>query len=184
MKKLALVAAFLLGTTSAFAAESIKAKVGHMCCGACKNAASKSVQAVTWVDNVAIDNDVVTITAKADQKVDLVAVVDALRKSGFPAKEIMVSGPVTMTAAHLCCPGCVNDAKTKISEVRSDVLDKDKVVIDATAKTITVQPKAGMSMNIVAIINQMERAGFSASKATVAAAATTASVKATSRATK
>jgi copper chaperone CopZ len=171
MKKLALAAALMLGTTTAFAAESLKATVGHMCCGGCKAAATAPVKALDWVDTVAIDGDVVTVTAKADQKVDLVALTNALNKGGFPAREIMVSGPVTFTAAHLCCAGCVNDLKTKMAAVRSELLDKEKIVIDGTAKTITLQPVAGKSMNIVPIISQMARAGFSASKATVSAAA-------------
>jgi hypothetical protein len=177
MKKIALAAAFLLGTTSAFAADTLKAAVGHMCCGGCKAAAAAPVKALSFVENVAIENDVVTITAKGDQKIDLIAVTDALRKSGFPAKDIQVSGPVTLTAAHLCCPGCVADLKTKSAAIRSNLIDKDKIAIDGTAKTITVQPMAGKTMNIVTIITQLERAGFSAAKGTIAAGAAAAATK-------
>jgi copper chaperone CopZ len=177
MKKFLLAAVLTLGASSAYAAESIKATVGHMCCGACKNAASTGVKTLDWVDTVAIDGDVVTVTAKADQKADLVSLSAALRKSGFPAREVTTSGPVTFTVAHLCCPGCVNDLKTKLGNIQTMrlALDKDKIVVDATAKTVTLQPTAGQSFNVVALLAQMERAGFSPSKGSLTAAATTAS---------
>ena len=100
MKKLVIAAAFLLGTTSAFAAESIKATVGHMCCGGCKSAASSAVKELKWVDAVAIDNDVLTVTAKGDQKVDLVTLTDALQKSGFPARP----NPAAGAPLSVCAP--------------------------------------------------------------------------------
>jgi Heavy-metal-associated domain. len=174
MKKLVFGAAFLLAASSAFAAETVKATVGHMCCGGCKATATKGVQSVAWVDSVAIDDGgVVTVTAKADQKADLIALTDALNKSGFPARDIQVSGPVTLSVAHLCCGGCANDLKTKLAAVRSEILDKDKIVVDQSAKTVTLQPVAGKSMNIVPILRQMANAGFAASKCSMAAAATT-----------
>ena len=172
MKKFVLAAAFLLATTSAFAAETVKATVGHMCCGGCKSTATKGVQAVAWVDNVAIDDDKnITVTATVDQKVDLVSLMDALNKAGFPARDIEASGPVTLSVAHLCCGSCVNDLKTKLGEVRSQVLDKDKIVVDQNAKTVTLQPVAGKTMNIVPLLRQMANAGFGASKCTMAAGA-------------
>jgi len=173
MKKTLFAAAFVLAASSAFAAETIKASVGHMCCGACKAGATKGLQSVAWIDGITIDNDVVTVTAKGDQKADLVSLTDALNKAGFPAREIMVSGPVTMNVAHLCCAGCVNDLKTKLVPNQRLAFDKDKLVVDAAAKTVTVQPEAGKTMNIVALMRVMANAGFAASKATVAAGATT-----------
>lgn len=176
MKKFVLAAAFLLGTTSAFAAESVKVAVGHMCCGSCKASATKGVTAVAWVDKVDIDMDNVTVTAKGDQKVDLVSLMDALNKAGFPAKDIQVSGPVTFTVAHMCCGGCVNDLKTKLNAINTMrlALDKDKIVIDDKAKTVTLQPEAGKSFNVVVVMNRMANTGFAACKATIAAAAVTA----------
>jgi copper chaperone CopZ len=173
MKKYLFGAALLLISSSAFAAETIKATVGHMCCGGCKAAATAGVKKLDWVDAVAIDGTAVTITAKGDQKVDVVALRDALSKSGFPAAEILVSGPVTMTVGHLCCPMCTNDMKTKLAEVRSQVLDKDNIKIDQASKTVVLQPLAGKQLNLVSLLNQMDRAGFSAVKCTVSAAAAT-----------
>lgn len=172
MRKYLFGAALLLTTSSAFAAESVKATVGHMCCGACKAAATAGVKKLDWVDNVAIDGTAVTITAKGDQKVDVVALRDALRQSGFPASEILVSGPVTMTVGHLCCAGCTNDLKAKLGELRSQVVDKDNIKIDQATKTVTLQPLAGKQLNVIALLGQMDRTGFSATKCTVSGAAT------------
>src|SRR6185369_14220561 len=117
--------------------------VGHMCCGSCKTAATAGLKTVPWADSVTIDGTVATVVAKADQKVDVIALRDALAKAGFPAKEIMVSGPVTLTVAHMCCAGCANELKAGMAQVRSAILDKDRVTVDQAAKTVTVQPMAG-----------------------------------------
>src|SRR5690348_10994905 len=119
MKGLAALCAFLISTSAALAADSVKVTVGHMCCGSCKAAATAGIKTVPFADSVSIDGTVVTVTSKPDQKVDLVALKDALAKSGFPAKEIMVSGPVTLTVAHMCCAGCANDLKAAMGQVRS-----------------------------------------------------------------
>lgn len=173
MKKLLATIAALIPAVSAVAADSVKVTVGHMCCGSCKAAATAGIKTVPFADSVTIDGTVATVTAKPDQKVDLVALRDALAKAGFPAKEIMVSGPVTLTVAHMCCAGCANDLKTSMGQVRSNLLDKERITVDPAAKTLTIQPVAGMSMNIIPILRQMENAGFSASKATMATARAT-----------
>lgn len=167
MKKFLTMAALLCVASSAFAAETIKATVGHMCCGNCKAAATAGVKKLDWVNEVAIDGTVMSVTAKDGQKVDLIALCDSLNKSGFPASEVLISGPVTFTVGHLCCAGCVNDLKAKIAEVRSDKLDKDSIKIDQATKTVVLQPKAGQTLNLIALMHQMERTGFSATKATM-----------------
>jgi copper chaperone CopZ len=168
MLRASLIAA-LLALTVAAQAETITAKVRHMCCGACKSAASAGLKDVAWASNVAIDADVVTVTVKDGEKADLVGLMDKLSKSGFPAIEITTDKPVTLTLAHLCCAGCANDLKAKVAEIRSDVLDKDKVVVDAGAKTVTLQPIAGKQLNIATLIRTIEaRTGFTPSKAIVA----------------
>jgi len=166
----AISAAMLLAATSAFAADSIKVTVGHMCCGSCKAAATAGIKTLPFADSVTIDGTVATITAKADQKVDVIALRDALSKAGFPAKEIMVSTPVTLTVAHMCCAGCANELKTGMAQVRSNLLDKEHITVDQAAKTVTIQPVAGMSMNLIPILRQMENAGYSACKGTITAA--------------
>jgi len=169
MKKFLFGAALLLLASSAFAAETIKAKVGHMCCGACKAGATAGVKKLDWVDAIAIDADTITVTAKGDQPVDLIGLMDALNKAGFPANEILVSQPIKLNVSHLCCASCTADLKAKLAELRSMVLDKDKTVIDQGAKTVVLAPVAGKSLNVVPLLHQMERAGFGASKGIVVA---------------
>src|SRR5262245_29482480 len=111
----------LAAVTAIAGADSVTVTVGHMCCGACKGAATAGVKTVAWADTVAIDGTVVTVTSKSGMKVDLISLTDALNKCGFPATEITTSGPVTFTLAHLCCAGCANDLKSKIANIRSQV---------------------------------------------------------------
>src|SRR2546423_10639844 len=127
MRRLLFGAAMLLAASAALGGDSVKVSVGHMCCGGCKAAATAGIKTVAWADDVAIDGTTCTVTAKSGEKCDVVSLRDALAKCGFPAKEIMVSGPVTLNVAHLCCAGCANDLKAKLGAVRSDVLDKDKI---------------------------------------------------------
>src|SRR5437016_3000921 len=131
MRRLLFGAAMLFAASAALAADSVKVAVGHMCCGGCKAAATAGIKTVSWADDVAIDGTTCTVTAKAGEKCDVVSLRDALSKCGFPAKEIMVTGPVTVNVAHMCCGGCAADLKAKLGEVRSTVLDKDKIVVDA-----------------------------------------------------
>lgn len=173
MKKLLFGAAFLLLASSAFAAETIKATVGHMCCGSCKASATAGVKTLDWVNDVAIDGTTMTVTAKDGQRVDVAALLDALRKTGFPANEVMVSGPVTMTVGHMCCQGCVNDLKGKLGEIKSNRLDKANVRIDLPSKTVVLAPVAGQTMNLIPILHQMDDAGFAAVKCTIGTAAAT-----------
>lgn len=158
----------LLTTASAFAAETLKVTVGHMCCGACKTAATSGLKKLDWLaEGTAIDGTTITVTAKAGQAIDLIALTDALRTGGFPAKEINISSPVTLTVTHLCCASCTSALKANLAEIKSKVLDKDKIKIDANAKTVTLQPVAGSSLNMVAVLRQLEGAGVSATKAVV-----------------
>jgi copper chaperone CopZ len=174
MKRISILtgAAMLLLATSAFAAETVKVTVGHMCCGSCKAAATAGLKTVPWADSVTIDGTVATVVAKGDQKVDVVSLRDALAKAGFPAKEILVSGPVTMSVTHMCCAGCANDLKTGLAAIRGDRFDKEHITVDQAAKTVTVQPAAGMTMNLIQVLRQMENAGYSATKCTITTAST------------
>ncbi len=170
MKRFIWAVSFVVAASGAALADSVKATVGHMCCGGCKAAAMNGMKAVAWADNTAIDGTTLTVTAKAGQKVEIVSLVDALSKAGFPASEIVASGPVTFTVAHLCCGNCVSDLKSKLANVRSMVLDKDNIKIDQATKTVTLQPVAGKQLNVVQLLNQFQRTGFSASACTMATA--------------
>jgi copper chaperone CopZ len=171
MKKCLIVAAFVLGGTAAFGAETVKVTVGHLCCGGCKNAATAGLKNVAWVGAASAEgNDTLVVTAKEGQSAELIALVDALNKAGFPARQINVAGPVTMTIAHLCCPGCVNDLKAKVDGVRSQVLDKASVKIDATAKTLTLQPVAGRELNVASLLRSLQNQGFYPSSVSISKA--------------
>jgi len=175
MKKLVFAAATiagLLAASSAFAAESVKATVGHMCCGSCKTSAMSGVKKLGWVADVSIDGTVLTVTAKDGQQADIAGLMDSLHACGFPAKEIRVSGPVTITVSHLCCGGCVADLKAAIANLRgnNNLVDKDTVKIDQASRTVVIKP-AGADMNIVPILHQIDIAGFSAEKCTIGSAA-------------
>lgn len=159
----------MLVGTGAFAADTVKMSVRHMCCGGCKSSAAAPIKALPWVADVAIAETTITVTAKEGMKPELVSLMQAGLKGGFPAREINTGGAVTLTMAHLCCPSCVNDMKAKIAEIRSMVLDKDSVTIDAEAKTVTLKPQAGKVLNVAALLRQVENVtGFSASKCILA----------------
>lgn len=171
MKQFIYAGALLLVASTAHAAETIKATVGHMCCGGCKAAATAGLKSLAWAENITIEDTTVTVTAKEGQQADAISLMEALSKAGFPAASIMTSEPITLTINHLCCGGCVNDLKTKLADFNSRLLDKEKVKIDQAAKTVTLQPVAGQSMNVVAVLNQLQRRGFSASKCVMSPAA-------------
>ena len=175
MRKSIFTAALLLVSSTALAAESVKVTVGHLCCGGCKSAATAGLKNVAWIDTSTTEgSDTIVVNAKSDQKVELISLVEALNKAGFPARQINVAGPVTMTIAHLCCGGCVSDLKTKIGNVRSEVLDKANVKIDQAAKTLTLQPVTGKELNVASLIRQLQGQGFYPSSITVVTTAKTA----------
>jgi len=160
-------AVLLAACSSALATDSVKATVGHMCCGGCKSAAIAGAKSIPWADDAVVDGTVMTVTAKEGARVELISLVEAMNKAGFPAREILAEGPVTLTIAHLCCPACANDLKTAVSNLRGQVIDKDNAKVDAAAKTLTIGPVAGRKMNVVALLSQLGRAGFSATSCTL-----------------
>ena len=175
MNRILSTAALLFVAGSSFAAETVKVTVGHLCCGGCKSAATAGLKNISWIDSSAAEgSDTIVVNAKADQKIEIISLVEALNKAGFPARQINVSGPVTMNIAHLCCGGCVNDLKTKIAAIRSEVLDKQNVKIDATAKTLTLQPVAGKMLNVASILRSLQNQGFYPSAVTITTTAKTA----------
>jgi len=142
-----------------------------MCCGGCKAAATAGLKSLAWAENITIEDTTITVTAKEGQQADAISLMEALNKAGFPAMSIMTSGPITLTINHLCCGACVNDLKAKLADFNSRQLDKESIKVDQATKTVTLRPVAGQSMNVVAILNQLQRRGFSASKCIMGPAA-------------
>jgi len=174
MKKLLFAAALLLACTAAYAAETVKAEVGHMCCGHCKSDAMAGVKNLSWVGDVSIDGTTITVTAKDGSHADIASLMTGLRSCGFPAKAINVSGPVTLTISHMCCPNCVAGLKAAMDGLNDNRhVDKAAVKIDLASKTMTIQPTAGESVNLAMVLRSVENAGFSTDKCTLGAAAAT-----------
>lgn len=169
-RKLGILSAFALasltlGTTGAFAETKATIGVGHMCCGGCKTSATKALEKVSSA--VAIDGKNVTVTLK-ENETDLVPVLDSLRKGGFPANKLDVgSHPVTLGVAHLCCGNCKSglDAALKTSKVEDLNMDAIKIGTDS----VTIQAKAGKSLDLIPVLTAMEKGGFSAKSITVGA---------------
>jgi len=163
MKTLLIAAACLL-MVSAFAAESVKVTVGHVCCDGCANALIGGAKKAAWVETVTVKETTATITAKAGQHIELVSLFDGMTKAGMPPKEVLISGPVTLTIGHMCCGGCANALQTALGAVDVANFDKASVKVNLAAKTATFKPAAGKSINLVPVLTQMEKGGFSATK--------------------
>lgn len=156
-------ALLLVCAAASIAAPKITVGVGHMCCGGCKTAAKAGLAKVA--DNVTIEDDNITLTAKGD---DLLPTLEALRKSGFPARTLVVDGPVTVGVAHLCCGSCRTGLNKALAAAKLEALDPDSIKI--AEDSVTVKAKAGMKLDLVPLIAGMEKGGFSPSKITVASA--------------
>ncbi|MHB0936994.1 MAG: hypothetical protein ACYDCO_15435 [Armatimonadota bacterium] len=162
--KVLLIAAACLLMVSAFAAESVKVTVGHVCCGGCANALVDGAKKAAWVEKVTVDGTTATVTAKAGQHIELVSLFDGMTKAGMPPKEVLISGPVTLTIGHLCCGGCANALKAALAGVDVPNFDKAGVKVDLATKTATIKPVDGKSVNLIPVLTQMEKGGFSATK--------------------
>jgi copper chaperone CopZ len=127
------------------------------------------VKQLAWVESASAEGANLTVVSKSGQSADVVSLLTTLRKAGFPAMELIVTGPLTITMPHLCCPSCTNDLKAKLEGLRSMALDKENIKIDQAARTVTLQPRAGGRLNLVQVLTQLERAGWSAEKITIAA---------------
>ena len=152
--------AILACCIAARAGSKVTVAVGHMCCGGCKSAATQGLSKVA--DSVTIENDNITLTPKGE---DLLPSLDALRKSGFPAKTLEVSGPVTLGVAHLCCGKCRSGLSKAITDAKLSAVDTDSIKI--AEDSVTVKAKVGMKLDLVALIAGMEKGGFSPSKVMV-----------------
>ncbi|MGC8668980.1 MAG: heavy-metal-associated domain-containing protein [Chthonomonadales bacterium] len=146
---------------SAFAeADSVAVKVGHMCCGKCQAAASAGAKSAPWVEGVSIQGTTVTVSPKAGEQVELVSLMQGMRKAGFPPAEVTVSGPITVAVAHMCCGGCASDLKAKLSQSKIPGLDTASIATDVSNRTVAVKPLAGHTLNAVAVLREIEAAGF------------------------
>jgi bacterioferritin-associated ferredoxin len=155
--------AVLVCCASANAGPKITVAVGHMCCGSCKAAATQGLAKVA--ENVSIENDNITLTPKGD---DLLPTLEALRKSGFPAKMLEVEGPVTLGITHLCCGKCRTGLSKALTDAEVAALDSDSINI--ASDSVTLKAKPGMKLDLVALIAGMEKGGFSPSKIVVGTA--------------
>src|SRR5205814_647620 len=88
--------------------------------------------------------------------------------SGFPAKTLLVSGPVTLGVAHLCCGGCKAGLAKALKEANVAALDPDSIKMGEDS--VTLSAKAGMKLDLIPLIAGMEKGGFSPSKITVGGA--------------
>ena len=159
MYRLAIAVGFVLATCLA-SADPILVKVGHICCGKCEAAASAGAKSASWVDNVSIQGTTVTVSPKAGENVELVSLIQGMRKAGFPPSEIMVSSPITVVVGHMCCGGCAADLKGKLSQSKVPGLDTGAIATDVAARSISLKPLAGRTLNVVAVLRDIEAAGF------------------------
>lgn len=117
--KLRLLSVLLLsvGTTAAFAAETVTLTNVHNCCKKCTDGLNKAVATAPGV-TAKIEKTTVTLTAASDK--DIQAAVDAIVKAGYVGtsdspkiKATAGTGAdakvatLTVSGVHLCCGKCV-----------------------------------------------------------------------------
>jgi copper chaperone CopZ len=150
----------------AFAVPTLKATVGHLCCGGCEGAVKANTGKVAWVAETQTNrgDNSVTVTAKDGMEVDAFALIHSLQRAGFPPTALLLSGAqtITMDVGHLCCGGCVNPLKSALTNVpwiqNADVKANAPVVL-----TI----KGDSSPNLTELLDVMGKAGYSANKLTI-----------------
>src|SRR5262249_29629826 len=137
--------ALLLCGVGAIAQSKVTVGVGHMCCGACKAAATAGLAKVA--SDVSVDGKNITMTLKDG---NLAPALDALRKSGFPANQVMVGGkPATLTVGHLCCGGCKSGLTAALKNAKIEELDTDAIKVGED--NVMVQAKAGKSLDLIPV---------------------------------
>ncbi|HLK55078.1 MAG TPA: hypothetical protein VKU00_00850 [Chthonomonadaceae bacterium] len=173
MMKTALLsmAALALCASVALADTKLTVGVGHMCCGHCKANATEGISKVAG--DINIDGNTITMTAKGD---DIVPVLNALRKSGFPANKINAgNAPVTIAVGHLCCGKCVNGLKEALNAAKLEDADMDSLKIEDGK--MVIKAKEGKSLDLFPVLLAMEKGGFSADKIMLSGAAVVAKAK-------
>src|SRR5436190_47100 len=97
MNRILLVAGMVLATASAAAADSIKATVGHMCCGGCVADLKTNMAAIRSQvldkDNIKVDQATKTVIVQpvAGKELNLVALLRQLQSTGFAASSCTVA---------------------------------------------------------------------------------------------
>lgn len=160
----------LVSVSSTWAAPPVTVSVGHLCCKPCEIAATTGLAKVA--DGIKVEGLTITFSAKAD---DLLPSLEAMRKGGVPAKSLLVSGPATFGILHLCCSTCRTGLASAIAAGKIATLDPAATKVGEN--NVVVAPKAGMKLDLIAVIAAMETGGFSPSKITIA----TTTAKATRR---
>jgi copper chaperone CopZ len=167
--RLWLAAAVVLSAARpALAAPMVRATLSHMCCGSCANNVKGGIAGIPWIADVKTDlpTKSVTVTAKEGMPIDVAALMDGLRKAGFPPQDVVLTGARVMdvNAGHLCCGGCVGPLKAALAGVSwiesADVKPNSPVRITA---------RAGSEIKLGELVAVMERAGYSANAVTVVA---------------
>lgn len=162
----ALALAFLTLCGKGMCAETkVTFGVGHMCCGKCKAAATTALAKVS--NAVAIENKDVTVTLKENES-DLVPVLDALRKGGFPACKLNVgSQVVTIGVGHLCCGGCKSALESALKDSKVEELNTDAIKIGEDS--VMLKASDGKSLDLIPVLAATEKGGFSARSITLGA---------------
>ncbi len=159
---LSLTALMVCGT-GALAQGKFTVGVGHMCCDSCRTSAKSALGKVA--SDVAIDGKNVTVTMKPNAT-DIVPVLDALRKGGFPATHVDAgASPVAFKIAHMCCGKCVADIKSALAESKIEALDQAS--IKAADGMLTLKAKDGMKLDLIPVMAALEKGGFAATSITL-----------------
>jgi copper chaperone CopZ len=165
--KLWLAAAIALITACPVgAAPTVRATVSHMCCGRCVNAVKSGVAGIPWVADVQADQATksITIAAKEGTPIDVAALLDGLRKAGFPAQEVVITGARVMdvNAGHLCCGGCVGPLKAALTGV--SWIESADVKVNSPVR---ITARDGSEIKLGELVAVMEKAGYSANTVVV-----------------
>lgn len=164
LSALALTSLALCGL-EARAETKVTVGVGHMCCGGCKASATSALSKVSSA--VAIDGKNVTVTLKENEK-DIVPVLDALHKGGFPANKLDVGNqPVTVGVRHLCCGGCKSSIESALKASKVEELDTASIKVGEDS--VMIKAKDGKSLDLIPVLAAMEKGGFSAKSITLGA---------------
>jgi copper chaperone CopZ len=157
----------LLVACPAVAAPTVRATLSHLCCGACVNAVKGGVAGVPWIATVQTDQagKSITVAAKEGATVDVAALLDALRKTGFPAQEVVLTGArvLSVNAGHLCCGGCVGPLKTALGGV--NWIESAEVKPNSPVR---ITARSGSEVKLGELVTVMAKAGYSANAVTVA----------------
>ncbi len=168
--KVAAMLGLLVGMSAAtIQAGEVTVEGVHLCCGACLKAVGAAFEKVEGASEVKCDRDAKTVTFQAADNKGVKAGLRALTKAGFHgtakhddkkvgmpksgAKKGDKADEVVLTGVHLCCGMCVKAADEAVKKGAKD----GEVTVDKDAKTVTV---TGKDINVMAVVNALNKAGF------------------------